>query len=320
MPANLEIPYQSESFPVGSISNGKSQLQATWGDILWAAVTVGRPNRHIVFSHGTASAYEAIFRISLVRMALEQRGLVTSRLRRTAVAATLDPSEKGAVSYFLGLTFCKLFAAKLLNTPWLLHLDVFGRSVHAVLKQRSRPDMVGQETGNGRWHAFECKGRVSGPSADDKNKAKRQANRLVSVGGTACSLHVGAFTFFHYDALNFYWRDPPPEAARGLDLEFNPQYWRYHYEPLFRAIEAASSVSPGSNAPDVVPLEMTDVQAGIHPEIAKHLRDQQWEKARTAAIRMKDVLRDQGYHPDGIKIVPGASWSKPFESERSIEG
>lgn len=69
--------------------------------------------------------YEALFRWSLVRMALEQTGLRASRLRRTTAAKTLDPTEKGAVNYFLGMTFCKLFAAKLLHTPWLLHLDVF---------------------------------------------------------------------------------------------------------------------------------------------------------------------------------------------------
>jgi hypothetical protein len=48
-------------------------------------------------------------------MSLEQSGPRASLLRRTA-ARTLDPSEKGAVNYFLGMTFCKLFAAKLLNS------------------------------------------------------------------------------------------------------------------------------------------------------------------------------------------------------------
>jgi len=47
------------------------ELDVTWDDILWAAMTVGRPNRHDVFHHGTASIHEAIFRTSLVRMALE---------------------------------------------------------------------------------------------------------------------------------------------------------------------------------------------------------------------------------------------------------
>jgi len=120
----LRIPYESEDFPHPT-RNGSFELAVTWDDILWAAVMVGRPNRHYVFRHGRASHYEALFRLSLVRMALEQAGPNAYRLRRTSAAKTLDPTEKGAVSYFLGMTLCKLFASKLLNTPWLIHLDAF---------------------------------------------------------------------------------------------------------------------------------------------------------------------------------------------------
>src|SRR5262245_45268802 len=107
----LRIPYEAVGFP-HSTTNGPAELSVTWDDLLWAAVTVGRPNRQYVFRHGDASVYEAIFRWSLVRMALEQMGPYGYRLRRTSAARTLDPSEKGAVNYFLGLTICKLFAAK----------------------------------------------------------------------------------------------------------------------------------------------------------------------------------------------------------------
>ena len=108
----LKIPYETETFPPGTVANGTAELPVTWDDILWAAVTVGRPNRQYVFRHGVASMYEALFRWSLVRMALEQSGPRASRLRRTMAARTLDPSEKGAVNYFLGMTFCKLFAMR----------------------------------------------------------------------------------------------------------------------------------------------------------------------------------------------------------------
>lgn len=48
----------------------RGELDVTWDDILWAAVTVGRPSLHYVFQHGRASEYEALFRWSLIRMAL----------------------------------------------------------------------------------------------------------------------------------------------------------------------------------------------------------------------------------------------------------
>src|SRR5438105_5261988 len=164
----LQIAYESEDFVAGSgATNGPSVLNTSWDDLLWAALTVGRPNRQYVFRHGAASLYEALFRWSLIRMALEQRGIRASRLRRTAAARTLDPSEKGAVNYFLGLAVCKLFADRLLDAPWLLHFDVFRPLLNPALIGRSRPDLVGQ-TINGRWVVLECKGYASPPNADIK--------------------------------------------------------------------------------------------------------------------------------------------------------
>ena len=100
----LSIDYDSEDFATGGpVQNGRRSLATSWDELLWAALTVGRPNRHTVFRHGTSSVYEALFRLSLIRMTLEQMGPTAGRFRRTEAARTLDPSEKGAVNYFLGL-------------------------------------------------------------------------------------------------------------------------------------------------------------------------------------------------------------------------
>ena len=128
----------------------------------------------------------------------------------------MDPTEKGAVNYFVGMAVCKLFASRLLNTPWLLHLDLFREQLNpSVLYGRSRPDLVGEDS-SGAWYAFECKGRSSVPSTDDRRKAKAQAQRLVRVNSTDCSLHVGAISYFRQDELEFHWRDPGPEEAKKL--------------------------------------------------------------------------------------------------------
>jgi hypothetical protein len=61
-PQPLAIDYESEGFPVGGpVSNGFNVLQTSWDELLWAAVTVGRPNRQYVFRHGGASVYELCF-------------------------------------------------------------------------------------------------------------------------------------------------------------------------------------------------------------------------------------------------------------------
>jgi hypothetical protein len=52
----------------------------SWEELLWAAITIGRPSTYQVFRYGPPSFHEAIFRLSLIRMAVEQDW---NNLRRT---------------------------------------------------------------------------------------------------------------------------------------------------------------------------------------------------------------------------------------------
>jgi hypothetical protein len=243
---------------------------------------------------------------------LEQRSPRGSRLYRTTAARTLDPSEKGAVNYFLGMTFCKLFATKLLHTPWLLHLDVFRPSLNSVLTGRSRPDLVGQALGTGQWHAFECKGRISPPDATTKNKAKNQAQRLVSVDGTPCTLHVGAITYLRAETLNFYWRDPPPEKGAGIVVSVGDHAWMHYYEPVLDAIRASDAIGSWRTANTLVDIAGPDVKVGVHPAIAGYLANRQWTHAQHAASEAASSFVNEGYQPDGLKVVAGESWPRRF--------
>ena len=167
--SGLYLDYENESFPSHILPNAQRRLNITWDEILWAAITVGRPDVFHVFRHGTASVHEAIFRWSMIRMALQQRGPRSQKLVRTALFKQMDPTEKGAVNYFLGLLTCKLFASRLLNAHWTLHLDVFRQMLNPrTLGGRSRPDMVAKNASTGQWHAFECKGRASVPGNVEK--------------------------------------------------------------------------------------------------------------------------------------------------------
>ena len=310
----LRIPYESEHFPPGTVQNGRGTLCVTWGDILWAAVTVGRPNRYSVFRHGTASIYEAFFRWSLTRMALEQHTPTDIYLQRTNAAKTLDPTEKGAVSYFLGMTFCKLFADKLLHTPWLVHLDVCRPQLDPILSGRSRPDLVGQENDSGRWHGFECKGRVSPTSSTVKTKAKNQAQRLLSVNQVACSMHIGAITYFRNNILEFYWRDPIPKEKNPIEIDLPSNLWRYYYQPVAEIVRIRDSyIEHGDAGSDLrIPLEGHDLELRIHRLIAKHLISGEWENARRKAMESTDIFKEDGYQLDGLRVCAGDSWYEKY--------
>jgi len=314
----LAIPYTSEAFPPGTTPNVSANLTVSWAEVLWAALTIGRPSVHHVFQNGTSSLHEAIFRLSLVRMALDQTGTRASRLRRSAAFKALDPTEKGAISYFLGMTFCKVFSTRLLRTPWLLHLDVYKSTVAVSNLGRSRPDLFGQQIGTGNWLSFETKGRASKPSANDLAKAKAQALRLVSVGGTHCTLHVGTFAYFQNDTLKFHWIDPPAETKRPIPLPEPRDAWEYYYGPAqalwASKTEMAANVSGGIE----VPLPEFDFTLKIHPLLAPFFMRATWEAAQRAMFEGTDQLEADGFQPDGLKIECGPSWFDRFGNDQLI--
>ena len=316
------IPHESVGFPGNTVYNGNGHgvLRVTWGDILRAAITVGRPGWYYVFQHGQPSAYEALFRWSLVKMALEPNHLYGPILRRTSVARNLDPTEKGMVNYSLGMMFCKLFAEKLLDTPWLLHLDVFRPQLDVQLRGRSRPDLIGQDNSMGQWHGFECKGRVNRPGANTIAAAKGQAQRLQSVNRGPCSLHIAAITYFRNEELNFYWCDPP--AAEGelspIDLTLPEDVWRHYYGVVAEVItqseeeeqRAAIGVRRGQDESGhtYAVVEQCDVEIVVHRAIAEHVVARQWGEARLSAFRASEQLAADEFPADGIQVNAGESW------------
>lgn len=315
----LRIDYESEGFGAGSgVGNGAASLTVSWNDLLWAAMTVGRPNRHYVFRHGAASWYEVLFRLSLVRMSLEQSSPGARRLRRTLAARTLDPSEKGAVNYFLGLAVAKMFADKCLGAPWLLHLDVFRPQLNVQLAGRSRPDLIGQ-TPAGDWVALECKGRVSPPSADAKDRAKEQAERVTTVNGDVPVVNAGCVTYFRKEVMQFFWRDPEPDPAHvrnPIGVQVSPDSWRSYYAPVLALF---SEVDPASTATQdgvlSVRHEGLDITVSIRPQVLRLLLAGLWAEARATIAEAPGAEVGSAMHADGLGVIAGVSWSKPFDDE-----
>lgn len=305
------IPVEAEDF----VTPPNVFLNADWNNLLWAAMTVGRPNRYYVFRHGMASAYEAIFRTSLIRMAVAE-SFGGSRLLRTGACKSLDPSEKGAVNYFLGLTLCKLFADQNLGTPWLLHLDVFRNALNPQLSstERSRPDLVG-EMPSGDWLAFEAKGRVSPPDADTKDKAKTQARRVVSVMGRSATKHFAGISYFKDETLRFYVRDPDslPEghpraiAVKGDDNEL----YRTYYQP-FTSLALGRQAVPAKTDGEVFVAysEEIDAELRIHSLLVELASREQWGEIKRACTHNRDEFARAELHADGLQIKAGASWAR----------
>lgn len=318
----MRIDYESQDFPAGGpVANGAGTLTVTWDDILWAAITVGRPNRYYVLRYGISSLYELLFRASAIRLAIEQRAPAGRRLWRTPAARNLDPSEKGALNYFLGLTMCKLFAAKLLDVPWLLHLDVFRAFLNpAFLSGRSRPDLVGLTLG-GDWVAMESKGRVSPPSAADRDRAKIQAGRIVTVAGAPVQWNIAGFAYFRNESLRFHWRDPKPKPdgeerrnAIHLDEIEMEDFWRGYYEPVLSLLGSERALDMASREAESMRIEEADLSVRVAPPLLKRLIERQWTDAGNWCLRHGNDLSRHELRADGLAVQPGASWSQRQES------
>lgn len=240
-------------------------------------------------------------------MALQSSGVYDPTLLRTNAARNLDPTEKGMVNYFLGMTFCKLFAEAMLDTPWLLHLDVFRPELDVELSGRSRPDLIGQDNSLQQWHGFECKGRVSRPDAKTISKAKSQARRLRSVNGVPFALHIGAIAYFRHDELHFYWCDPDfeEEEPDPIDLALPDDVWRHYYGVVAEVITQSEEQESGHM---YASIEQCDVEIVVHRAIAEHVASRRWNEARTAALRASEQFAADEFPVDGIRVTAGESW------------
>jgi hypothetical protein len=232
----IVIPYRSRDFGAGPVVNGSRELNIWPDDLLWAAVTVGRGNFADLLAHGLYSEYEIIYRINLVLANLARTS--RHRITRSSAMVHLDPSEKGAVSYFLGMTMSKLFANELLDVPWVLHFDVYRDRLNPAFAggTRSQPDLIGRSL-RGEWVVMESKGRTNGFSPNLLAAGKQQTRSIRSIAGRSPRWRIACVTHFSGNDLRFDWADPDEFDEDAFDIEtdveeFLALYYRLIYNIL----------------------------------------------------------------------------------------
>ena len=142
------------------------------------------------------------------------------------------------------------------------------------------------------------------PNADTKKKAKEQAQRLVRVDGKDCTLHIGSISYFRQEELEFYWRDPEPDDAEPFELEVPDDAWQHYYRPAMALADPDRMVSAGGEEGG------PDITVKIHRKIHGLLEQGQWAEARSTAIQLGAELKEEGFRPDGIRIICGPSWQE----------
>lgn len=189
------VAYDAKNF--GSHGNsalaGRHSLTLSWNELVWAAMTMGKPGVAYLLAHGWHSASDLIVRSHTVYANLRQ---THRHLEKSSLYGDLDPSEKSGISYFMGMLAAKILGARLLDVPWLFHFSLIGAiGGTATLKGKSQPDLVGLRR-NRDWVVVEAKGRTLGYSASAMASAKLQTRQLRKINGSYPSLRVAVQAYF----------------------------------------------------------------------------------------------------------------------------
>jgi hypothetical protein len=195
---------------------------------------------HAVMVVGFAPMAAVFPSSSAVQFALGKALLVSSavdwtepNLKTPEFYDRLDPSEKGNVSYWLGMGCARIAAHRILQVPRLQHagaLKATGALRIANGAGNRLADLVGADQ-NGVWHVFEAKGWTKDPGQPKLDKWKEQARTITHVNGSrvATSSRSLVLTGGTYSMSIV---DPDLEKLRPKELDIN----------LERAIAAEDAV------------------------------------------------------------------------------
>lgn len=316
----MHIPFTSINFntTVSQTFPSNSQLQVTWRDLVWSAITTGKPERTYLLAHGWHSFAEQIVREFTVYANLRAR---SSICERSTLYDSLDPTEKGATSYFMGMTMAKLFAMKLFDTPWLFHVSLAKvQKVNIKFKPntKSQPDLIGQ-TRTGNWIVVEAKGRTNAFDQDALVKAKTQTRMIRKINGVDPILRIALQAYFD-PVLSVYMDDPPEFDVRAWDLklEMGIAYTRYYaFSAALRNQRADTLDTRDISGRKFLTHSDSEsgVVIGIDTEVIDIISSNNLEKIETqmlkysANMQVDAAEQDKSIYPDGVLIELDERWS-----------
>ncbi|RSM35570.1 hypothetical protein DMA12_43905 [Amycolatopsis balhimycina DSM 5908] len=262
------LPFQMRAF-TRQIPPASGELPVSLARLLWGAMTVG--TTPISLGVPSRPLIELCWRAAMAAASVteDDRG---ARWVKTASYNRLDPSEKSAVSYFLGMTQAKITCEMLLGVPHLVHLDavlaLLGRSTNA-----SRPDFVGFDLASMRYTiAVEAKGRTNDRTSDVTARAKSQAGLLPRIINTTTSVRVASVASFDgNDHWHAYLEDPPEPDDMLPSLTIEMLLVAY-YRPLVAALLAAGvNTDDSDETTSVARLPEIDLSLGVPQPIVSIL-------------------------------------------------
>lgn len=312
-----EIIYSAERFhgSWGHLNTDRAGLRVSWQEIIWASISVGKLGITDLFGHGRFSASEMLFKTHLLFANLRQTRW--GAISRTSLYDSLDSTEKGAVSYFVGMAMAKLIAWRFLGVVWLVHLEKMRRHRVVRLMGSSRPDLIGAMW-NGNWVVVEAKGRTNGYSLDAIAKAKNQTRQVKEISGTPPALKVATESFFDHGALSLHCADPEDYDPGAVSFDIEPAaYLQTYYEPFLALAEQGdlTKVEVGQRKYICCPDPQSGVTIGLDEFVYRLARERQLSFETLARVAKEQVgappvegAEFQAF-PDGVIVGVDGRWA-----------
>ncbi|MFC9692284.1 hypothetical protein ACFTSF_27300 [Kribbella sp. NPDC056951] len=263
-----DLPYEANKF---TSLNGPASgtLPVSMSRLVRAAMSVGATP--IAMGGHPRPLIELLWRGAMVQASLQE---TSGHWYKAPAYKFLDPSEKTAVSYFLGMTQAKISCELLLGVPHLIHLDSVLQLLGAPTRT-SRPDLVGYDAFSRQFSiSVEAKGRSGGWFDNIIDKAKDQARLMPAVVGPKSNVCVASLAYFgSRGRWEAYLEDPPKSNSQIDDIQPSTLLVGY-YRPLVAAMfEAGISESERSDAEVVTNLPGLDAKLGLPEPIVRALAD-----------------------------------------------
>lgn len=328
-----KLNYIAKGFPAnfGECLNGRYVIDVPWAELIWAAITVGRKSWENVFQHGYYSLLEIIYRIAILKANL--RSAPQGEFIKTDAYKSLDPSEKSAISYFLGLSFAKLITHRLLSVPWLVHLDcVPDLQIEMKEDNHTRPDLVGRNL-LGEWCVFEAKGRTGRIPKGLVQKAKKQAQMIERINGMAPIIQGISLSYFYSDLLVLHFESSSEIDSDSVDFEIpggEELFLQSYYQPFVSLIENTMERFRETGVVEVrgreinfVNLEAADLDVGLDSQLQDVLASD--SRAKNALVSIAYLCSQHREElaqthlgnndntflgEDGVFVRLGSSWTK----------
>ncbi len=320
------LPYTIAEFPARNrwrVSNGPSTRTDSIDEIVHAFLTVGYRGVSGISTIGErlAAASDSIRRICTVPIVLKSENtsgclIQTDRFRK------LDGSEKGGLSYHLGMGMAKHFVSRLFDVPWLLHADLSRDQLGYWTPPgtKARGDLVGFSRRRRKWVIVEAKGWGRHPSINEIESAKDQAKMIRRVSGTRVGLHCASFTYFkrgpaeNHKVLQTTLVDPPLEEGgeeTGLDLEMTlDDLIKSYYSPIISWFHNEEGKPDYDGNLIGTQIPMLDLTLQIEPYLLKMLENSKASDLKKWFYTQEylDLCRNGKVERDGLKVKLGKSW------------